>query len=267
MRDGVVADQADCHFDPRTEIGTSTPCGLITSKDAEVIAQIWQGPRTGTGRFLWYGLEPDSETSHLAASPWYISTAWFQYWVTQNPDFDWTTMTTDDFVRLFHQGVDEFGMLASDRPDLTKFRDAGGKLVLWAGQSDPIIPPQGTIHYYNRVVSRMGGPDATGSFARLFLAPGVGHCLTNLGTVGPVPTAPLDAVTNWVENGVTPASIGATTVVGGKVVESRPLCAYPLVARYAGHGSTDDATNFYCARHFPHQSRTRPRDARRAARP
>ena len=255
VRDGVVADQADCHFDPRTQIGRSTPCGLITSTDAKVIAQIWQGPRTGTGRFRWYGPEPDSETSHLADSPWCIATAWFQYWVTQNPDFDWTTMTTEDFVRLFEQGVDEFGLLSSDSADLTRFRDAGGKLVLWAGQSDPIIPPQGTIHYYDRVVSRMGGPDATGSFARLFLAPGVGHCLTKLGTVGPEPTTPLNAVTKWVENGAPPASIGASKVVGGKVVESRPLCPYPLVARYAGRGSTGDAANFFCARHFAHQPR------------
>jgi hypothetical protein len=32
------------------------------------------------------------------------------------------------------------------------------------------------------------------------------------------------------------------------VTLSRPLCAYLLAARYTGHGSTDDARNFVCAR-------------------
>jgi len=27
---------------------------------------------------------------------------------------------------------------------------------------------------------------------------------------------------------------------------TRPLCAYPNVARYVGRGSTNDATNFRC---------------------
>ena len=32
----------------------------------------------------------------------------------------------------------------------------------------------------------------------------------------------------------------------GAVTRSRPLCQYPLVARYRGTGSTDDARNFVC---------------------
>jgi hypothetical protein len=30
------------------------------------------------------------------------------------------------------------------------------------------------------------------------------------------------------------------------VVRSRPLCRFPLVAKYKGAGSTDDAANFAC---------------------
>jgi feruloyl esterase len=32
----------------------------------------------------------------------------------------------------------------------------------------------------------------------------------------------------------------------GAVVRSRPLCQYPLVARYKGKGSTDEAASFEC---------------------
>ena len=33
----------------------------------------------------------------------------------------------------------------------------------------------------------------------------------------------------------------------GKVVRTRPLCQFPLLAKYKGTGSTDDAANFTCA--------------------
>jgi hypothetical protein len=32
----------------------------------------------------------------------------------------------------------------------------------------------------------------------------------------------------------------------GQVVETRPLCPYPQVARYTGTGSTNDASSFVC---------------------
>jgi feruloyl esterase len=38
----------------------------------------------------------------------------------------------------------------------------------------------------------------------------------------------------------------ASRVVNNQVVRTRPLCAYPQVARYSGTGSIDDATNFKC---------------------
>ena len=44
----------------------------------------------------------------------------------------------------------------------------------------------------------------------------------------------------------TPESIAASHVVGNQIVRTRPLCAYPNVARYSGSGSIDDAANFSC---------------------
>jgi feruloyl esterase len=53
---------------------------------------------------------------------------------------------------------------------------------------------------------------------------------------------------NWVEAGKAPERIEAARVVAGKTVRTRPLCAYPLVARYKGNGSTDEASNFACVK-------------------
>ncbi len=41
-----------------------------------------------------------------------------------------------------------------------------------------------------------------------------------------------------------PDRIEASRAVAGKVVRTRPLCAYPQVARYKGSGSIDEVANF-----------------------
>jgi hypothetical protein len=35
-------------------------------------------------------------------------------------------------------------------------------------------------------------------------------------------------------------------MTGAVVNRTRPLCAYPAIARYVGSGSTDEAQNFRC---------------------
>ena len=122
------------------------------------------------------------------------------------------------------------------------FRDRGGKLILWHGWADPLIYAEGTTDYYTRVQQQMGGPQKTSAFIRLFMAPGVGHCS---GGTGPAPRNPLDALLTWVEQDRAPEVLDAVRRdESGKVVRSRPLCQYPLVARYKGQGSTDEASSF-----------------------
>jgi feruloyl esterase len=76
------------------------------------------------------------------------------------------------------------------------------------------------------------------------MAPGVGHCS---GGPGPQPRQPFDALVNWVEQGRAPETLPAVRRdETGAVTRSRPLCQYPLVARYTGKGSTDQAESFEC---------------------
>lgn len=78
------------------------------------------------------------------------------------------------------------------------------------------------------------------------LAAGAQHCAS---AAGPAPANPLAAVAAWAEHGHAPTSILATVTdpATGAVTLSRPLCAYPLTARYRGHGSTSQASSFTCA--------------------
>jgi Tannase and feruloyl esterase len=58
----------------------------------------------------------------------------------------------------------------------------------------------------------------------------------------------LDELRSWVEDGKAPETLAAARRdQSGAITESRPLCQYPLVAKYKGSGSTDDAANFVCS--------------------
>jgi feruloyl esterase len=66
------------------------------------------------------------------------------------------------------------------------------------------------------------------------------------GGAGPNTFDALAALEAWVERGTAPGSIPAAHATNGRVDRTRPLCAYPAVARYNGTGSIDDAANFSC---------------------
>lgn len=128
-------------------------------------------------------------------------------------------------------------------PNLEAFRKHGGKLLMYYGWADPQLNPRMGVEYYESVLATMG--DSTGDFFRLFMVPGMFHCGGGVGTSQFDVTTPL---LHWVEEASAPARIEAARVVDGKVVRTRPLCAYPEVARYKGSGSIDEAANFSCAK-------------------
>ena len=253
VTDGVLENPRACKYDPKELVGKSTPCGDITEADADVIRKIWQGPRRQDGSFLWYGLQRGGDFSGLSSTggtplvprPNPITLEWWRYFLNQNPAWDYSNLTPEAYEQYWDQSMEEFSdVLATDNPDLTRFRDRGGKILLWHGWSDQLIYPEGTIDYYQRVQNRMGGAEKTAEFARLFLAPGVAHCA---GGPGPQPDGQFDAVVRWVEEGKAPDTVMAVKRAGATVTRTRPLCQFPLVAKYKGSGSTDEAANFTCA--------------------
>jgi hypothetical protein len=258
---GEIMNPAGCDFNPYSLVGQSTPCGTITKADARVVQLVLRGETSGfpDGRPLWYGLEPGTDFAGLVGtvaadgvttpSPFPIAVAWFRYWLTRNPDFNWQTITVGQLDQFLVQSKTEFAVMDTSNPDLTAFRDAGGKILIWTGLADQFIYPQGVVQYYGNVIGEAGGLAAAQSFARLFLAPGNGHCGSD--SYGPVATGQFSALTNWVENGSAPATLLATaTGSSGTATETRPLCAYPDGAVYNGAGRLDRAASFHCGPAF-----------------
>jgi Tannase and feruloyl esterase len=259
---GVIENPAACHFNAFKLVGDSTPCGTITQADAAVMEKIWTGPVVD-GRHLWYGLEPGTSVLSLAATtssngttgpePFPIPVGWLQYWLTQNPGFNWETLTDEQFLRYFEQSVAEFAFpIATDNPDLSAFERDGGKILIWHGLADQLIFPQGTIQYYQRVQDTLGAAN-TATFARLFIAPGAQHCAA---AAGPAPADPLQDVVDWVEHGQAPATILATggTDPATSQPTQRPLCMYPYLSEYVS-GDPDSLSSYSCVLLTPAQQR------------
>src|SRR5262245_6672095 len=167
VKDGVIDDPLRCAYDPKALVGTKVGDDTFTEADADVIRKIWQGPRGQGGAFLWYGLERGADLSALAATsgsplegkPFSIPLEWLQYFLLQNAKWDWTTLTPAGFELLWKQSVEQYGaIIGTDDPDLTRFRDRGGKIIIYHGLADQLIPAAGTIDYYKRVQQQMGGP-------------------------------------------------------------------------------------------------------------
>jgi hypothetical protein len=254
VRDGVIGDPRTCNFDPNVLVGTATGCGVFTDADADVIRRIWQGPRRKDGSFLWFGLQRGSDFTILnktggtpaQGEPFSIAMDWMKYILTQNPDWDWKGLTQAGFEQLFDRSAEEFGAVyGTDSADLAAFKAHGGKIIMWHGEADQFIYPQGTIDYFQRVQKQMGGVAPTSGFLRLFMAPGVAHCG---GGAGPQPTGQLEALLDWVEQGRAPESLLAVRHDGtGATGATKPLCPYPKVASYQGAGDPGKAVNFQCS--------------------
>jgi feruloyl esterase len=125
---------------------------------------------------------------------------------------------------------------------------------MYHGLGDVLIPPQGSINYYNRVADQMGGIASIQGFYRFFLIPGMTHGIgngtTNVNANPPLPTHDqlYNALTDWVERGIAPVRIDIATTATPTfpVVKSRPICVYPAKATYTG-GDVNVTSSYVCA--------------------
>ncbi|KAH7190502.1 Tannase/feruloyl esterase [Fusarium oxysporum] len=257
LRDGVISNPDVCCFDPTSVVGTSVDCTnpdgeiKITKEAAQIASAAWFGPRTEDGKFLWHGLGHAANLSGLAntactslincsSSPFPISTGWLSTFVLQNASVDLRGLSRADYSRLFRQSVNRFAsVIGTADADLTDFKRAGGKMISWHGTADQLIPFNGSIDYYERVLE--GDPDVA-DYYRFFEAPGVEHCS---GGNGWFPGGAFDALVKWVEEGIAPETLYAETVATKDGPRSVNLCAYPKALTYVD-GDPDVASSFTC---------------------
>ncbi|KAM0272614.1 hypothetical protein ACHAQH_008605 [Verticillium albo-atrum] len=262
VEDGVISDPNACPYDPDSLVGEQVACmdnttQVITKDDATIAKMIREGPKSSRGRKLWDG--HDWGVDYLGLVPSAVSgipdgidrlvDSWIEFFIEKDINFDVSALTTiDHMTDLFAVAPGMYdGIIGSNNPDLSAFRDAGGKLMSWHGTADQLIMINNTIRYREQVEAVMGGADLVDEFYKFYLAPGVGHCE---GQTGATPRQVLDALVSWVEKGEDPGILSGTMKnLEGEKAE-RIICPYPLVPRYDGTSDPNDADSFECAESF-----------------
>jgi feruloyl esterase len=271
--DQFLTDPRDCQFDPKVLLckGGQVPPACLTADQVTTMQKYYAGTIDPVnGQVINPGPARGTETDNVLA----LGLAFQEqlpepafdglfYWVF-GPSFGYPASAVNFANFDFHHAVDTVddqlaAVLNANSTDLSEFREHGGKLLMYHGWADPLIPSQSSINYFNALVGNdghgfqqasFGGANPalqrTQSYARLFMAPGLYHCS---GGPGPNVFDALTPLVTWAEGGPAPETILAVKFVNDTppaVAMTRPLCVYPKVAKYNGSGSTSIAANFTC---------------------
>ncbi|KAI0538065.1 Tannase/feruloyl esterase [Xylaria digitata] len=188
-----------------------------------------------------------------------------------------TTLYNDSVVRDAEARDEKIVQATADQFDLGTFRNRG-KIVMYGGLADNVVPVQHTTYYYNRTVEAMGD---VSDFFRYFQIPGMRHCWGTpdnvkapwmIGGAGQSVQRPpyasafsvplgfndsqhdaLLALMDWVEKGKEVSQIIASefnftdsTLQNIVLYRQRPLCVFPKTAKWNGRGNMNDATSWTC---------------------
>jgi feruloyl esterase len=252
LKDGLIQDGRKCKFDPKVlecqgggaEDKDGANC--LTPAQVATVRKMYEPARNvRTGKAVSPAFTPGNEPGWGVLlggpEPNSLGMDQFKYVVFKDPNWDWRTFDFDKDIEKTIQADD--GLTDARNPDIKPFLAHNGKLLLYHGWSDQLVPTETTISYYEEVAKKMGGVSKIDQQVRMFLVPGMGHCG---GGDGPNSFDTLAALEQWTENGKAPERMIASHSTAGKIDRTRPLCAYPKVAKYAGSGSIDDAQNFVC---------------------
>jgi Tannase and feruloyl esterase len=247
LKDGLIQDPRKCHFDPKAlQCKGADAADCLTAGQVIAARKMYEPARNvRTGKAVSPAFTPGNELGWAALlrgpEPSSLGMDQFRYVVFKDPNWDWRTFDFDKDIDRTIQA--DNGRTDARNPDIKPFLAHNGKLLLYHGWSDQLVPTETTISYYEEVAKKMGGVSKIDQQVRMFLAPGMGHCG---GGDGPNSFDSLAALEQWVESGKAPEKMIASHSTAGKTDRTRPLCAYPKAAKYAGSGSIDDATNFVC---------------------
>jgi hypothetical protein len=184
VEDGLISDPALCeNFDPFEHVGESAiACADTTSTISETAAYIanatWTGITDQSGKVLYPGILPGSDLTGNSSG---IGTATTTCYDTDNgdckglaielgyavarvfsekdSDFDYTQITLDSLYKGLEEARDKYGDdVQAMNPDLSAFRDRGGKLITYHGLVRSILqyPHPLALLIYNTLTKSPG---------------------------------------------------------------------------------------------------------------
>ncbi|KAI0842759.1 tannase-domain-containing protein [Hypoxylon sp. FL0890] len=289
VSDGIISmpEQCNVNWDElRCSNGSNTAASDFSTSanclsDAQIgtLQHVYDGyTLDSNGEKVMPGYLPGSENqlytvlNYSDASPYGVG--YIQYFVLNDPMFE-AAQYNDSLLQLA-EALDP-GNSTADDYNLTSFRDRGGKMLLYHGAADGLVPTTAGSLYYDRAVQTTSGGNVTAArdFFRRLEIPGMQHCFSTkvdaawaLGGASQAAVLGNDtysvpgyadaqhdvllALVNWVENGVPIDQVIATTWhtstdPSSGVLRQRPICAYPATAKWDGTGNVDDAASWSCS--------------------
>jgi Tannase and feruloyl esterase len=246
IADGIISNPGKCHFDAAAlacAAGVDTPACLTptevtavkTLQSDLVLNHEVIGAPYGLGNLV-SGLSAVLGGGQ-ALGQGFLAMAY------NNPAF---SISDFNLSRDFSYISNQFGRIDDMTGPLhgvARYVSEGGKLIVWTGGEDPLVPAAGSVRFVERLREVVDGKG--GDSVRLYTLPGVNHCG---GGPGADTIDLLTPISNWVENGVPPKNLIASKLnAAGTVTFTRPLCTFPHWAKYTG-GNGNSASSFTCAK-------------------
>jgi hypothetical protein len=240
LKDGIIFDTKACQFDPAvlTCSGAKNDT-CLSAQQVGVLKKAFTGPKNSRGIEVYPAFPWDSGiAAEGVAIPGILATG------AKSPVAPPTRESIN--VDEIEDAIAADGMRqlsdTANWTNLTTFFGRGGKILFYHGWSDPWFSAADTVGYYERMAAASGGMEQVREkSSRLFAVPGMGHCSSGA-TLERFDL--LSAVVDWVEKDRAPDAVVATgPAFPGR---SRPLCAWPQLARYKGQGNPEDAASFEC---------------------
>lgn len=234
--------------------------GTVSAQAIAVAKKIFEGLHDSKGRRAYFTYTPSS-TFTDAATQYNATTGKYELSVTslggsfvevlldlqqqQNlPNLN--NVTYDTLVEWIREGWNKYNdVLMTNWPDLTPFKNAGGKVIHFHGESDFSIPTASSVRYWESVrhimnpgKSYQDGVAAMNEFYRLFLVPGGSHCAANAAEPnGPWPQTSLANLIDWVENDIAPVTLNGTVLAGPNKGRNQQICGWPLRPLFSNNGT------------------------------
>jgi feruloyl esterase len=269
VADGLIQDPAKCTFQPDALVPET-----LSQKQADALKLIMSPVRDEQGKLIYPGasvgnLGQDNVTVRgmtnymdappadpKSAKPWGDSTVPANWSLSQNilMKLGYYDAGKDMNNSIESNGVVKadalnlvYTRLAADIPDdpsaFGAYFAKGGKLLIYHGYDDLVISPYSSIWFYEDLARGNGGYEKVQQNARLFMVPGMQHCVLG---AGPNSFDSLSAMENWAERGVAPDAIPATHSANSAVDRTMPLCKFPEKAHYKGSGDPNSVGNWSC---------------------
>ncbi|MCB0688388.1 MAG: tannase/feruloyl esterase family alpha/beta hydrolase [Saprospiraceae bacterium] len=226
--DGLIDDPSRCSFDLNSLRCQDGPDCLSPEK-VEVLKKWYRGPENSKGeKVLAHGIALSSEPYW----GWLLGATdeAFDEFPPWDEFMQYITFQTDpgEHYSVYDFNFDEdpkkmtfmSDLLDASHQSIQSYKDGGGKILMFHGIADPLVPYQYSIDYFHRINDLYG--QETDDFFRLFLIPGMDHCSyqTQLG-ISDQSVDPLSALETWVEKDRAPDQLPVIQYLDDGSIKSR----------------------------------------------